>query len=438
MVINLGWYIGLWAIVVAFIARPASWWGTALLVVVHSVCLYSSPASILVAPIWLIRLVRGGLRRDKKEIGLSLTILGTIASLVLLTGDLGSAKIPTTAHFSSEAMFNYLTTRVFSEAIVGTHGTEYLRNLAGSQVVVWITGLALVGLITVSWFTKFKNALLALTFLGILLVYIVFTLVGRLNLNPMGENLQNLFLINGGRYFFIGNALIYLICLLTLDRLRPTRFKTELIMAVLAGMVWVVSQTFGLTPFQDLNWPKYAKQIPGILGKNDKPSLIIPINPPGFGILFNFDQVNAENIPPENYLPELQEGNTYAQTFIGSCNGLSSVSLYMSTYKRAMHGPVVLELYDNTSHAVITRQSLPANSIKDDTWQQIYFPPVPDSQNHIYRLSVSSPGTPVGNGVTVYVSKSDKYPAGDAFLNDVKTQGDLVFHYTCRVPIPLP
>ncbi|MBN9387122.1 MAG: hypothetical protein J0I20_03640 [Chloroflexi bacterium] len=296
--INIGWYIGIWAVLTAFMILPRSRVGLIGLALVHVICLYSSPSAIIIAPIWFVRLLRGFLRRDKAEWTFALVILATIGSLFLVTGDFGSNLDQSKAAFSVVAMLNFLVTRVISELIVGNFGILVLDGLFGPFIGYIVTLLGLVGLFYLLRVARYKGALISLAFGGVILSSMILTFVGRKSLNETGAVLGDVFIAGSGRYFLLGNAIFFLVILFSLDRLPLSRLKVTLVSVVLGVILLALSQSFLLPVRPDTHWPQYARQIPAALDPTTHQPLVIPIQPvdPPWYIRFNTDLTLARPV----------------------------------------------------------------------------------------------------------------------------------------------
>lgn len=127
-----------------------------------------------------------------------------------------------------------------------------------------------------------------------------------------------------------------------------------------------------------------------------------------------------------NYLANLGGTNSFTQTFKSPQDNLSGVSIYLSTFLEKVKSPYSFVLYDKTCKNPLREVSLNIGKIKDNSFYKIMFKDIVNSKDSIYCFSLSASEDPA-SPLAVQLSKPDIYLDGDAFINGVKSNKDIVF-----------
>jgi len=118
----------------------------------------------------------------------------------------------------------------------------------------------------------------------------------------------------------------------------------------------------------------------------------------------------------------------YIQTFISECNNLSEVAFYLTPYWGKQDGYLDIKLRDlSTDTIVFERQTFAPKT--NGKWKEFSFPPVTDSWNHPFSLTIAPTEDPI-SAASLGLLPEDVYPEGE--LLGAYIPGDLVFKYTCR------
>ncbi|MCM3272397.1 hypothetical protein [Paenibacillus elgii] len=124
---------------------------------------------------------------------------------------------------------------------------------------------------------------------------------------------------------------------------------------------------------------------------------------------------------------EILSGIEIGQSFYSSANNICGISFKLATYMRLNKGKIQIGIKDMGSNDVVFISDVSTESIKDNEYLDLKFPPIKFSKGkHYYIFIKSLNGTP-GNAITAYMNEEDQYKEGDMYLNGTKKTGDLVF-----------
>jgi Predicted membrane protein (DUF2142) len=129
---------------------------------------------------------------------------------------------------------------------------------------------------------------------------------------------------------------------------------------------------------------------------------------------------------PSNTVGKLDQPLT--QTFVSECNNLSAIAFYLSPSPGNQAGYLDVKLEDMTTDKDIIQKMTFAPKT-NGKWKEISFPPLSDSWNHPFALTIAPHDEPV-TAATLGIVDADIYLGGELLGSDVP--GDLVFKYTCR------
>jgi len=116
------------------------------------------------------------------------------------------------------------------------------------------------------------------------------------------------------------------------------------------------------------------------------------------------------------------------QTFYSSNNKLSRIDVMLATYNRENTQEVIFHLKKSPSDKEdIYTKTFQAASVKDNTYRTFEFPPIPDSAGQFYYFSIESPLSKIGDAITIWSSKQDRYEKGSMVRNGKSLRGDLRF-----------
>jgi hypothetical protein len=115
-----------------------------------------------------------------------------------------------------------------------------------------------------------------------------------------------------------------------------------------------------------------------------------------------------------------------SQTVIPTHNGLNVVVLYLRNVSLRNQDPFTFTL-TTSDHQMLRQISLTGYNITDGNSVRLQFPPIPDSKNQTYIITLSSPTPDISTAIGVgYNSHSDSYREGTATAENI-TGGDLTF-----------
>ena len=115
------------------------------------------------------------------------------------------------------------------------------------------------------------------------------------------------------------------------------------------------------------------------------------------------------------------------QTVTPKHNGFNVVVLYLRNVILRNQGPFTFTLTDKNGTEV-SRIDLNGYNITDGGSVRMQFPPIPDSKDQTYTITLSAPTPDITTAIGVgYNSDSNSYPAGLATAENI-TGGDMTFH----------
>lgn len=126
---------------------------------------------------------------------------------------------------------------------------------------------------------------------------------------------------------------------------------------------------------------------------------------------------------------EIVPGQTLSQTFKALEDDLRLVSVQMHTYGRLNNCTVQVKLEDIAATSVIKEQAFACQEIKNDHALELIVPPVSNSRNRDYRLTLTSSDSKPGNAVTAWVKSDFSYADGKLQINGQPSAGGLSFNF---------
>jgi hypothetical protein len=170
--------------------------------------------------------------------------------------------------------------------------------------------------------------------------------------------------------------------------------------------------------------------------------------------LFGVDYV-VSSIPPEgmdrNYftgLPTQTQGYPYfeltpgievSESFKSTEDYLNKLQLFIATSARTNTCSLNFQLQESSSNKIVSQQTIPCQTIPDSKEFFITFPPIANSKNREYRITLSSPNGKPGNAVTPLLWGQSSFGSDVAnnvnliyqnaklFLNNKSHDGSLMF-----------
>lgn len=122
------------------------------------------------------------------------------------------------------------------------------------------------------------------------------------------------------------------------------------------------------------------------------------------------------------------------QTFVAPRDGLNRIDLFFNTYNRRNTSEVTVRLLDlsdqpeNPFHGVeIFRTSFSAEILRDRSWHSVDLPPIPDSAQKSYLITVESPDGAPDNAIAMGGLERDVILPGAAYWGPVPLPADAAF-----------
>lgn len=129
---------------------------------------------------------------------------------------------------------------------------------------------------------------------------------------------------------------------------------------------------------------------------------------------------------------EITNGMEIGQTFKAPMNNLSGFSIKLATYARVNSGHVTIGIRNYGEDKAIYSTTIKAESLVDNTYYDMRFPPIKFSKDKEYYIFVSSTNGTSGHSITAYNSAQDIYKDGTLFIDGKEKTGDLAFKVYCN------
>ncbi|MDP2895101.1 MAG: hypothetical protein Q8Q12_00910 [bacterium] len=126
---------------------------------------------------------------------------------------------------------------------------------------------------------------------------------------------------------------------------------------------------------------------------------------------------------------EMRPGRQFGQTFVCKNNGLTRVEVLVATYAAEVPSGV-LKIHLRASveeQGDIASISVPANTIKDNSYVALGFPSIRDSGGRSYYVMLEAQSIPMGYGLAVWRSEKDVYPEGMLYVDGQRQPQDVCF-----------
>ncbi|MDO3680295.1 hypothetical protein [Paenibacillus ehimensis] len=135
----------------------------------------------------------------------------------------------------------------------------------------------------------------------------------------------------------------------------------------------------------------------------------------------------VEQTKETNNAGEILQGMEVGQSFYSNFNNICGFSLKLATYMRTNKGKIEVGIKDLNNNNIVFSSEISTESIKDNDFINLRFPPIKFSKGKRYYLFVKSLDSTPGNAITTYINEEDSYSEGELYLNGIKKKGELVF-----------
>ena len=127
--------------------------------------------------------------------------------------------------------------------------------------------------------------------------------------------------------------------------------------------------------------------------------------------------------------PPLPSSVRLGQAFRSEHNGLAAVDVLFATYTRIIPaGFVTFTLRSESAEGPVVAESrVPANRIRDNTWDGIRFERLPDSKGKLYFLVIGVEDLPREYALTLWLGPANLHLAGDFYVNGKAAGQDCAF-----------
>src|SRR5262245_25784030 len=473
---NTGWFLGIWLMLLTIARLPRSRIALAALSLACLVATFSTPLSVLTAPLWLARALHAMRRRLLREACFATLALCSVLALLLVAGGLG--RDPQAHPGLARPWLASVSLLVLANGTLGWRTVLGLTSHCGPGVV-HVSAVALLTVLGALAWRSWPRSVPMLLFCAYgILGSTALPILGHAWLATITGNIATLLGLESSawfpwRYYVVPVSMLYLALLATIDRLPGGRSRSIATVVLLAWLVATEAPTFVLEPFYDLQWHAYAARLERKLADRSPEPLSIPVNPDRSGFFFNISVdrraiAPEANIPGDDILGTLAD-TTFEQSFVARCPNLSAIYLLFGKEGHAGTQAVHVELRDEeTGHVVETfvlngadivgaagpeaeaRVAMMARQAEMNGVRltqelartlagvgqptALYFAPIASSQDRRYVIAVTASGGAPGDSVTVFGSTANAYADGEARINGTPVPGDLAFRYGCTPP----
>jgi|Deesub1362B_J571_1020462.scaffolds.fasta_scaffold06598_2 hypothetical protein len=135
----------------------------------------------------------------------------------------------------------------------------------------------------------------------------------------------------------------------------------------------------------------------------------------------------------EKVAGEIKGATTIGQTFVAPYPDLHRIDVFLATYARTNTHDVTFHLKASPeSEEDIFAISFNASEVEDNAYRSFVFPQIRESAGKSFYFYLESPSSTPGDAITVWMSNSDAYPEGSAYIDGEPVRGDLRFltHYS--------
>jgi len=313
---TLGYFLVIWLVFLSVMRTPRTGAGTVGWCAGGAVSVLSGPLAAVAAPLWLLRGVRGTLRREGRDLTFASVQAAALLVVIATTQLLGAATVQSSAPafawragdlWPALGALGWTMASCIDSLFVPLPVFERLEAL-GTLPVVAPAVLVAGG---VAWAFRDLSARGRTTVsLGIYLFVSALWLIltGRhiivLLLHDAVPNLHvRTFQALGTRHRALPNVALLLVAAGIIDGARLLRVRASAAAVTCAGLVLAWAPEFRVPPFPDLQWPVWAARLDRKLASASREALVIPSHPPFFEIVIDVPPGRALETPRDEASP---------------------------------------------------------------------------------------------------------------------------------------
>jgi len=281
---NVGWFLGIWLLFASLSTAPRRARSLVGLTVCGVGAIASTPLAVLLAPLWLLRTLDGGVRRDGHEATFGLLLLAALGIVFLATPELGvrpplALRIPG-QEGSVVVSFRWVnleaaTAHVLVTLVVPQTTLHHLET--SNSYALDVAAVVVLGLLVGGAAFEVRRALVA-SLCGLLLMIAAIGLLLKarpfFNLPMAAPDLRRAVL--AGRYAVFPIACTLLCLVVVLDGIPKSRLRTLSTAAACAIVMFAWWPTFTIAPPPDLDWRHWAARLQAKLDAGSREPLVIP------------------------------------------------------------------------------------------------------------------------------------------------------------------
>lgn len=133
-------------------------------------------------------------------------------------------------------------------------------------------------------------------------------------------------------------------------------------------------------------------------------------------------------------LAELVEGSSVEQTFVCTSNDLTRIDLKFETHGRVNDRHVSFRLHDETAGRIAAEGEYFEPHMVSEQWVPFQFPPIADSDGHLYRLTLTSRDGRPSIAVSPLLSDDEVTDGERLTENGTPVQASLCIRVLCQTP----
>lgn len=141
------------------------------------------------------------------------------------------------------------------------------------------------------------------------------------------------------------------------------------------------------------------------------------------------------NLSPEVHTIEIGSGLEVSQDFQSECPGtITEIGILAASEGQDVTYPVRFRLVDVSKNQVIEEQVID-EKVSGQTWLMPGITPMRATKDQPYRILLTAADNSQTGTLQLWSTTTNVYRGGDAVVRGIPTNYDLIFRYTCQMPI---
>lgn len=294
---TVGYFLVVWLVFLSVMRTPRTLAGSTGWCLGGALSVFSGPLAPIGAPLWLLRAVRGGLRRDGRDLAFAAVQMTALIAIVATTQLLGSGTTQSSTPpfawrpadlWSAWSALGWAVASCIDSAFLPMRAFERLEAAGTLAVVAPAAVVALAGMLAFRQLSSGGRTTVCLA-IYLLVSSLWLILAGRhiivLLLHDAVPNLHlRTFQALGTRHRALPNVALLLAAAGLVDGARRQQVRAAAAAIASAALLVAWGPEFRIPPFPDLQWPVWAARLDRKLASASPEPLVIPSHPPSFEI----------------------------------------------------------------------------------------------------------------------------------------------------------